>query len=172
MLRRLLIGLAHGVGLNPRGLFRYYDGRRHRRGDPMVIARRLWAVKVMKESGDNEPFESLESLKLVKSGIGTKIQQGYAEIAEATRYAFELRPFESGGLTENECEKLLADFEDFLGDVKKNGNGLPIGSTNTNAFPTDDSVTSKSSDSTSISGEGNYETPETSDLDSRLVTTL
>lgn len=168
MLLRLWIFILQALGFNPRGLFIFWDGRRYRRVDPMVIARNLWAAQVAKEVSPGKfepmPFESLESLKLVKSAVGTKIQQGYAEIAEAVREAFELRHFENGGLSENECQLLLARFEDYLGDVKKNGSNSPTGSDSTNASP-DGSATNSNSDSGSTSTDSVYVMPDVSELE-------
>lgn len=164
------IRFLQALGFDPRGLFAYYDGRWNRRADPMVVARRLWSVNVSKEISPGVfapmPFESMDSLKLIKSGVGTQIQQGYAEIAQATRYAFQLRPFEQGGLSEHECETLLERYEDWMGDVKKNGSGTPISPSGTDApvvIPTNSDA-----DGSSISTENAMPMPDVSALESRL----
>lgn len=140
----------------------------------MVVARRLWEVNISKEISPGvmlpTPFESFESLKLVKSGVGTQIQQGYAEIAQATRYAFQLRPFEKGGLSEDECQKLLARFEDWMGDVKKNGSKTAKSSSGTD--DPEGSVTNSDSAGGSTATETGTPIPDVSELESQLRTTL
>lgn len=174
MLRRLTIWFLQRLGFDPRGLFSFYDGRRYRHGDPMKIARKLWSAQVVKEVTLGQyapmPFESVESRQRIKSGVGTQIQQGYAEIEEAVRYAFDLKPFEKGGLSENECEQLLGRFEDYLGDVKKNGSKTPISADGTVDLA--GNATNSGSDGGSTSTDNTFALPDTSDLDSLLKTTL
>lgn len=112
MLRSFLNLVAYALGLDPRGIFAFWDGRRWRYADPMVVARRLWSIP---------EFDSDKSRELIASGVGTLIVQGFEEIGDATRTAFGVRSAESGGLTDIECDRLLARFELYLGDLKKNG---------------------------------------------------
>ena len=112
MLRSILFWLAYAIGLDPRGLFVFFDGRRWRHADPMVLARRLWSI-----SG----FESDKSRELLRSDQGALKAQGFAEIARAVQKAFSVYEVEHGGLTEIECEALLDRFETYLGELKKNG---------------------------------------------------
>lgn len=175
MFHRLWIYLLQALGFNPRGLFRFYDGRRYRTVDPMVIARNLWAANIVSEVSEGKfeavPFDSLQSLKKITSAVGTQIEKGYAEIAEAVREAFELRPFENGGLSEAECQKLLERFEDWMGNVKKNGSNSLTGSATTSASPPN-STTNSNSDSGSISNGSGIVMPDVSELEPLLRTTL
>lgn len=112
MFRSLLNWILYAIGLDPRGLFPVWDGRKWLYVDPIAVARELWAIP---------GFESDKSRELIASGIGTLMAQGYSEIANATRIAFSLRDPLHGGLSEMECDRLLLRFEQYLGDVKKNG---------------------------------------------------
>ncbi len=78
----------------------------------MVVARALWSIS---------EFDADKSRELIAKGIGTLVTQGYEDIAEAVRIAFQVASAEDGGLTEVECEQLHARFELYLGDLKKNG---------------------------------------------------
>lgn len=168
------VKFLQSLGFDPRGLFRYYDGRWIRRADPMVIARRLWSVDVPQEIASGEfipkPFESIDSLNRITSGVGVQIQQGYAEIDYAVRYAFQLRPLSQGGLSENECQKLLERFEDYLGDVKKNGSKTRISSSGT-VVP-DVTVMNSDSDGGSTGTESAMPMPDVSEREAQLRTTL
>lgn len=110
--RSLLIWLAYRVGLDPRGLFAFHDGRRWRYVDPMAVARALWSIP---------DFDSTKSRQMINSNVGTLVAQGYQEIAVAVRQAFQVKAAEDGGLTEVECDTLLFMFELYLGELKKNG---------------------------------------------------
>lgn len=184
MLYRLWIWFLQCLGFDPRGLFAYFDGQRIRHVDPIVIARELWSVKIkqsekipdvnglpnvssltMTMAVPELPFDAAESRKLIATGIGTQMAQGYDEIAQAVRIAFNVRPLNAGGLSELECSTLLDRFEDYLGDVKKNGSGKPIKSPSTDSLPEDEFSTSNESGFGSISTDSNSEQPEPLDLD-------
>ncbi len=171
MLRTLWIWILQCLGFDPRGIFSFHDGFRWRRVDPMVVARRLWSVSVKQAEipGLTSPdvaFDMDTSRKLIASGIGSQIQQGYAEISQAVREAFQIPDLEQGGLTEIECDELLGKFNTYLGDVKKNGSGKPISSPSTDSIPAEESATSSESDSGSTSTDSNSGQPESSGLES------
>ena len=136
MLRSIWIWFLQSVGCDPRGIFRFYDGRRYRRVDPMGAARKLWAVTVkqkplpgMDGSGvvlPDLPFEWSAIVDAIGSGDATRFSEAYALAADVAKQVFDVRPLEDGGLTEEECVRLLGRFDDYIGDVKKNSSGSPI----------------------------------------------
>lgn len=123
MLRSLLYWLAYRVGLNPRGIFVYYDGRKWRYGDPLVMARSLWSIAGYDSGtvrmGIEEPS--------VLNPDGVSVVKAYGQLASIVRSAFDLRPVEDGGLTEFECRQLLDRFESYLGELKKNSSPMQTG---------------------------------------------
>lgn len=128
MFRSFWIWFLQCLGQDPRGIFSFWDGRRWRHSDPIVIARKLWSVVI-----DGMPFDSDASRDLIRTNIGTQLQKGYLDTSFAVCEAFDILPLAAGGLTELECAQLLDRFEDYLGDVKKNGNGKPIMSPSSDA---------------------------------------
>jgi hypothetical protein len=131
----------------------------------MVVARRLWSVSVKQTPmpGMTSPdvaFDVDVSRKLIASGIGSQIQQGYSEIAQAIRESFQIPDLEQGGLTEIECDELLEKFNRYLGDVKKNGSGSPISSPSMDSTQAEASPTNSELGSGSTSTDSNYAQPE------------
>lgn len=116
MLLRFWYWLAYQLGMDPRGLFAYHDGRRWRYGDPIVMARAIWSIP---------NFDPEQSRQLILSDVGATKLLGFAEIASGVRIAWKINPSEEGGLTDLECEQLLTRFEIYLGDLKKNGSPGP-----------------------------------------------
>jgi hypothetical protein len=85
--------------------------------DPLEIARRLF----------NDPnFDWDETPKMLESGVATIQLETFGVIGKAVRSAFIIPAVERGGLTDTECLEMLANFRDFMGDVKKNGSLFPI----------------------------------------------
>lgn len=132
MLRTIAVLFLQSFGLDIRGIFTYHDGRRYRHCDPIVFARKLWAVTIEQENqyahipdmvAPPIPFDYDASISLIRSGDPDQMQRGYAEISQAARQVFDVKPLSEGGLTEDECEKLLSRFQKYLGILKKNGSG-------------------------------------------------
>jgi len=98
---------------NPyRRLFRFWDGRRYRCVDPMVILRRLGEVDNLDMENDPKRLKSkMESVRL----------EATREIAAAVRHAFDLPVYDGRkGLTEEELCSLLGLFTRRMQALKKN----------------------------------------------------
>ena len=168
MFRRFYVWFLQCLGFDPRGIFSFHDGKRWRHVDPIVVARRLWSVEVPDSSiptvkGPNVPFESDNSRALIRSGIGTQVARGYGEVAFAVRDAFQVPELTDGGLTEVECDELLEKFENYVGDLKKNGNGLPTSPTSSDS--TGQSSTNSESDASTTSTEHLFVMPDVSGME-------
>jgi len=169
MFYSFLIWCLQCLGFDPRGIFSFHDGRRWQRVDPSVAARRLWSAMVEQQAKPNMvapavPFDSDASRKLIATGIADEMQRGYSEMAQAARFVFQVKPLETGGLTELECAALIDRFEKYIGDVKKNARNWPIGLGNTTASPVESS-TKSDSDSGSTSIDNSSDKPESLDLE-------
>jgi len=168
MLRRLIIWILQCLGFDPRGIFSFWDGKRWRHADPFVVARKLWAVEIPDNAipnikGPLVPFESESSRRLIQSGIGSQIERGYSEVSSAVRAAFGVVPLREGGLTEAECDDLLQRFENYMGDVKKNGSGSPTSPLSTDS--TEKSTTNSGSAAGSTSTDQAFVLPDVSGME-------
>lgn len=97
-----------------RQIFSYWDGRRVRKADPLVVYRKL----------DNDPeFDWETHPEMIDSGEDGLADNAMEITANAVKRAFNVEPFDGAkGLTENECIGLLVQFVDYLTALKKNGN--------------------------------------------------
>jgi hypothetical protein len=124
-----------------RAIFRFWDGQRIRRIDPLLAYRRLdthpefdWSTHPEMIDGDDERLSS-EATEIT---------------ARAVCEVFGVRPFDgSRGLTEQECIGLLIQFVQYLTALKKNGNTSPTSVPSTESQPPADSESRENSDSTS-----------------------
>lgn len=89
-----------------RAIFRYWDGRRLRKIDPMEVLRALRADK---------NYDQAAHLPLVDAGDEDAIRI----TANAVRSAFGAPAFADGGLSELELCGVLVDFLTFLATLKK-----------------------------------------------------
>ena len=117
------------LGLNPRGLFVFYDGRRRRRVDPLDVTRKLFSDK---------SFDWDETPKLLSTGNAMIQLAAFSTIAIAVRAAFAIPSVERGGLTEIQCLELLTQFREYLGEVKKNGSLFPMSRESTESVQSQD----------------------------------
>lgn len=114
------------LGVDIRGIFRFWDGARWRAVDPFEAARRLFTDK---------EFDWEETPQLLDApGVRHQLK-ATATIVAAVRSAFSVAELSQGGLTELECLELLWRFRAYLGDVKKNGSLLPISQPSTEPKP-------------------------------------
>ncbi len=130
-----------------RDIFCYWDGRSHRRIDPMVVYRRVQSHPTynaeihpaLAESGDFNAFTIM---------------------VNATRDVLDVKPFDEAtgkGLTESETVQLMVQFADFTMDQKKS-----ISTSPTSLLPTDQPVLDLSP-TISSSGFGSISTEPNSD---------
>jgi len=164
MLHSITVWFLQCLGFDPRGIFSFHDGRRYRHVDPIEVARRLWAVTIEQQPFQQMPglprvagmeapplpFDANSARRLIASGNGEEVQQGYSEMAQAARQAFLVKSYDEGGLTELECANLIDRFELYLGDVKKNASGSPISSASTGSTKKSPTSSESGSGSTSI----------------------
>lgn len=99
-----------------RGIFRFHDGQRWRRVDPIRVSICLDAI---------DGFHPIDTPQLLQVEEGAELLKTAEKVAEAVRVAFKVPQFDDGGLTTLECVNLLADFFDFTEGVKKNSNPTP-----------------------------------------------
>lgn len=130
-------------------LFRFWDGSRFISSDPFVLLRRLT---------NTEKFDMESDLKMLQIPDPKIVTQKIGYIADGVREIFDLKNFESGGLSELECVQLLLTFSDFLDTVKKNGVLNPNSSPASDVSQMESSSaekkgTNENSDSTSINPE-------------------
>lgn len=99
-------------------IFRYWDGSKLRRGDPLEIYRALmdhpvfnWSVHPVLIDVEDDEKTSLEATAIT---------------AQAVRDAFRVRPLDNGGLCQSECVSLLAEFTLWVEDVKKKLSPSPM----------------------------------------------
>ena len=117
MIHRLIIGVLYFLGFDPRGLFAYFDGRRWRYGDPLVMARSLYAVP---------KFDADRLKDAIRDGDTMAKLNAADELSKVIRTVWNIESAENGGLTDGECCELHTKFDRYIGDLKKNGNGPAI----------------------------------------------
>ncbi len=104
---------------NPRALFPYYDGKRQREADPMVVLRKMSA---------HEKFDAKQHLVDISNTENEAIQAEAQQICvEATRDIFGIEAWSEdnpNGMTETETLGVLLQFTLFIDALKKNGSGL------------------------------------------------
>ena len=117
-----------------RRIYRYWDGRRFRRADPLQIERSLQT---------NDDFDWSSDLKAaLQSGDSDAVDS----VIAAARRAFSFPPFDRGGPTGAEAIQEVIRFTTYLSTLKKNINGSQITSEPTES-PRSDSTTNSTSDS-------------------------
>jgi hypothetical protein len=122
-----LFGRARG-----RLIFRYHDGMRKRRADPIVIDRALKAAcpdldsltVLLKPLPADLPGGLPE---MFRKQAEANAEKALATIVAAVRAAFGVKPLgdDGSGLTEGECLDLLADFREFVNDLAEAARPLP-----------------------------------------------
>lgn len=99
-----------------RFIFRYWDGRRQRRADPLEVFRGFFS----------HPNFDLETDPDLVFAEDLRISlEASARLTTAVRDILQVPPFAEGGLTEAECLRLWQDFFAYTHAVKKNGSGPP-----------------------------------------------
>ena len=135
-----------------RFIFQYHDGIRSRRADPFVIYRGF----------ETHPtFNWKEDPKLLGLQDNAVVLETSEKMAAAVRDVFDLPPFDAGGLTEQECQRLFFAFCEYTQRVKKNGSPPQISPESTESTCSESSDTRPASDSTSMETGSSCETPIT-----------
>lgn len=111
-----------------RKIFKYHDGTKTKFGDPMKISERLYGSygKDSTMSLDWEMIKNFQELKSEKAGVDAlhAIERLYEHILRS----FNLKPLneEDGtGVTVEESLELIAEFGNYLEEVKKNSVVMP-----------------------------------------------
>ncbi len=131
-----------------RRIYRYWDGRRRRAADPMVVYQRLLSC---------DDFDIETTPQLAEAGD----LEAAETTADAVRHAFDLPAFNGWeGLTILECMDLLGVYLGYLLALKKNIRHSPTTLSSTGSPA--DSASSNSSDSGSTSTENESGTPSVS----------
>lgn len=136
-----------------RRIFRYWDGLRWRRKDPIEIMRAL--IEHPTFDGETDPVLAVE-------GKGRIALEASARCRQAVQEIFEAQPYNEKtgkGLTEGESYGLLMQFGEYTGALKKNGNEPPTSSVDTRSTSLDESTTKPSSDCTSTCPEWKPDKP-------------
>lgn len=140
------------LGRDPRGLFRFWNGRRWVSVDPLPAARVLMT---------HQKFDWNKTPKLTNDDDPETVSEAIQTSAEAARDAFGIPAFTAGGLTETECCRILWAFMDYMTDLKKNGSGPPTSPEPTAPRPLGESATNAESVSGSIGSELVFNEPGT-----------
>ena len=151
MLSWLLDFLRRWIIERRRAIFRYWDGRRLRKIDPMAVLRALRADK---------NYDQAVHLPQVDAGD----EEAIRITANAVRSAFGAPAFADGGLSELELCGVLVDFLTFLATLKKSTD-TPQNSPEAaepmqpSPSPADDSTTKQPLECTSTSIESSSSGP-------------
>ena len=132
--------------------YRYHDGTRWVRGDPMAILRRL-------STDENFDYDREAKLSVVPGTVGA-VATG--KLVEGTRKAFELPSVKEGGLTEPKVAALLLNFMQWLEVVKKNLPLSPPAAPSILDTPDEDLPEGRNLDSTSTAQEQSESSPSPS----------
>lgn len=147
----MLQWLRNRLAERQRLIFRYWDGRRIHRGDPLVLYRGL---------KNHEEFDYDSHLAAHDNGD----DDATAVCARAVCDVFGVEPLsDEGGLTENERLALLKTFTEYVLGLKKSTSPPPTMSTPTSGGPEEsERTTSLPAGSTSTSAEQSSGTPAVS----------
>jgi hypothetical protein len=112
-----------------RQIFRYWDGKRTRRADPMAV------IVSLREDPE---YLSERHDQLIDAGD----KEAQLIAIRAVQRVFGIEPFEQGGLTYTECLSLLMSFYLYLDALKKNIDQLLTSQQPTASQPLEASTTS------------------------------
>jgi len=103
---------------------------------------------------------SLEKeLLVMQNGSDADAFKAMVRVDPLIRRVFSLAPFNQGGPTTEEAVQLLADFSGWIGEVKKNGNGLPTSPEPTESASSGTEATNAALDSGQTPNASNSESP-------------
>ena len=121
-----------------RRIFSYWDGKARASVDPIPTWYALYYDQEI--SLDREQA-------IVQLGDDRKTLEALLRLDPLLRRVFKIKPYEQGGLTVDECQSLMVDFLEYMGDVKKNGSGSPTLPEPTESVSSGQSPTNAVSDS-------------------------
>lgn len=130
-------------GESERQIYRFHDGTRERRVDPIVILRRLNAVPGLALDDDL----ALAAVSDKGPEYAVEAEKATARLVAAARAAFGLptpadpESVDVEGLTESECLMLLTHFGNYLGGLAESSRPLSSGEPPSGSAPSADSST-------------------------------
>lgn len=134
----LLPFLAKNKG-KAREIFEYFDGKEHRKADPMIIYRKVLS----------DPECNLrEDLTAIDAGDW----EAYDRVQALAKRVFGLVDYAQGGLTQMEADELLARFLTYVHNVKKKRRELRIQSQHSESKQSGTSAKSTTKRSVVLSG--------------------
>lgn len=98
---------ASGFTPGERAIFPYWDGKRHRLGDPLALHRAL-----LTDPDFDMEFDPKVAEVPTKDGLNAT-----GRVAAAVRKAFGVKTLDDGGLTDTECLTLFCEFGGYLGQL-------------------------------------------------------
>lgn len=117
-------------------IYRYHDGERDRRGDPLELLRRLTGREGL----------SLEVDAKLATGATPEAPKALGRLVDAVRDVFGVKSLDQGGMTEAECLGLLFHFMQYIAEVQRDFSPLPTSPPPTDSPAANGSTTPVSSD--------------------------
>lgn len=138
------------VRRDERRIFSYWDGKAKAAVDPIPT----WYALYYDQGVSLEKEQSVIQLNDDRKTI-----EALLRLDPLIRKVFKVPAYESGGLTVDECQALLLDFLNWMGEVKKNGDGPQTSPEPTESASLGQSTTSVASDSGQAASERSSASP-------------
>jgi hypothetical protein len=126
-----------------RDIFNYWDGQRKRSIDPLVAYHRMIAHESCRVRDDLATVD-LSSRKPDDPALAAEAWAATERVQQMIRDMFGVKVLADGGLTQYECDDLLADFLNYMERVKKKRNPSPPPSPSTESPSSARSATKRS----------------------------
>lgn len=105
-----------------RGIFRFYDGESTRCVDPLEVWSAIWMHPDKDFQHLVQDIETIDPERQPKEYF-----EAQRDFVEFVREVFEVKPLQQGGLTYQEIRDLVADYLEFMEDIKKKHDRLRTG---------------------------------------------
>ncbi len=127
-----------------RYIYAFFDGERHRRADPEELKKRLRDYAQANPAFDLRADTEILQTQAEAAGLNEARAAAYERLIAATRYVFEVQPFQDlgdgrmRGLTIAQCEDLFWHFALWVEAIKKKQRGSPTSAAATGPPPSGD----------------------------------